>query len=1153
MSVFSSSPAEPNKSSRNLSRKKSRPSIRFESLEDRSVPTCNIISGFVYQDANNNGLMDAGETPIANSSIELRNDQNVVVATATTDANGFYQFEHDATIVPTITTLTKKVTFNETQTDFSANGELEKFNPDLGELESIEVTLSGFITSEIKVENTSQPSNSTISGQVAGTINLTAGGLSQSLELSEYAGSFQADKFDGSIDFAGASGKSFGVKTANGEKKITLTGADMDAFIGTDKANVAVEALATSRALAGGNVLAEIRSTAGAEVTVVYKYKSSDCLRPGNYTIIQTKQPDGFLDGKESSEGQVLNTPPGSDVISVTLVDKDVVHNDFGELKPTSISGFVYHDVNDNGQLENGEDRISGVSMTLSGTDDLGASVSKQTTTNDLGYYEFINLRPGTYNVDEAQPANYLDGKDTAGSLGGVVKNDRLESISLPQAGQSINNNFGELKPARVSGYVYEDVNNNGLKEAGEAPIANTTITLVMSDGTTKTASTNADGYYEFTGLRPGIFVIRESQPADFADGKDTIGTQGGNTANDEFSNVTLTSGQHGENNNFGEIRGASIEGNVYVDNSNDGSFDPGEQPIPGVTVELSGFDDNGPVSRSTVTDPTGHYKFDGLRPGTYALVEKQPANYADGKDTIGTPGGNTANDTFTNIQLAAGTHGVDNNFGELIPAKLSGHVYVDADDDGNRDTGELPISQVDLTLTGTDSDGTAVNLTTKTNTAGYYEFNNLKPGTYRITETQPDEYLDGKDKVGTQGGTLGNDVISSIALGMGVVGEDNDFGEKSNRPADVGIVKTASEAVHKPGAIFTYNLAVTNYGQFTARGVEVTDTLPAGVTFISSSNRSGWKVTESNGVVTAKIGGIAVGVTTNITLTVKAPTKAGSITNPVEVTTKTPDNNPTNNKSKVTTRVETPGGIDSQGDPRPRFAPFINKAQAIDGGFWKYLGQTEFETTAFLNTASFDMTAQGPQREKAYADLFAIVKGSKTREAVATEVVKSDDHRIQQAKEIYQTFLGRKGTDAEVSAAAAKIKAAGSTTDVLVDILASQEYSAKYSGKAKLAAQLHMDVTGQAASASAQQQLAQAMDSRPLRAIVQDMVRSQAAIRNSVQNTYQDLLGRKASSAEVSNYSAKINAGTMTEDALAIKILASEEYFRRAVQNFKV
>ena len=62
-------------------RNKTHRDLRVESLEPRMLLACNVISGFVYDDANKNGLFDPGESPIANSTIELRNASGVVVGT----------------------------------------------------------------------------------------------------------------------------------------------------------------------------------------------------------------------------------------------------------------------------------------------------------------------------------------------------------------------------------------------------------------------------------------------------------------------------------------------------------------------------------------------------------------------------------------------------------------------------------------------------------------------------------------------------------------------------------------------------------------------------------------------------------------------------------------------------------------------------------------------------------------------------------------------------------------------------------------------------------------------------------------------------------------------------------------------------------------
>src|SRR5262245_40358917 len=68
----------------------------LETLENRTMPA--VISGCVYYDVNDNGIRDAGELPIANSTIELHDSTGALVAVTTTDANGMYQFTNDPRI-----------------------------------------------------------------------------------------------------------------------------------------------------------------------------------------------------------------------------------------------------------------------------------------------------------------------------------------------------------------------------------------------------------------------------------------------------------------------------------------------------------------------------------------------------------------------------------------------------------------------------------------------------------------------------------------------------------------------------------------------------------------------------------------------------------------------------------------------------------------------------------------------------------------------------------------------------------------------------------------------------------------------------------------------------------------------------------------------
>jgi len=130
-----------------------RAQLSLENLEARLVMDAAAISGFVYADTNNNGLFDAGEKAIANSSIQLKNSQGTVIGQTVTDANGFYQFTADSTISTAPALLAKSATIPTTSTDWTQSVSVSQFDPSLGTLTSIDVVNSGTFTSSIKVES----------------------------------------------------------------------------------------------------------------------------------------------------------------------------------------------------------------------------------------------------------------------------------------------------------------------------------------------------------------------------------------------------------------------------------------------------------------------------------------------------------------------------------------------------------------------------------------------------------------------------------------------------------------------------------------------------------------------------------------------------------------------------------------------------------------------------------------------------------------------------------------------------------------------------------------------------------------------------------------------------------------------------------------
>jgi uncharacterized delta-60 repeat protein len=174
----------------------------------------------------------------------------------------------------------------------------------------------------------------------------------------------------------------------------------------------------------------------------------------------------GFNDAALSVTGGTVDlgtaTDPGGNTINVngtgTLVQNstskpiaavgDAFTVNGVPLAPSSLSGVVWEDFNDDGQVDFGEQGISGVTITLTGKDFLGNAVSLSQETDSDGAYVFLNLMPGTYTLTETQPAGYLQGIDSVGTAGGsLVATDQF-SVPLGQGVNGLNYNFGEQPAA---------------------------------------------------------------------------------------------------------------------------------------------------------------------------------------------------------------------------------------------------------------------------------------------------------------------------------------------------------------------------------------------------------------------------------------------------------------------------------------------------------------------------------------------------------------------------------------------------------------------------------------------------------------------------------------------------------------------------------
>ena len=102
-------------------------------------------------------------------------------------------------------------------------------------------------------------------------------------------------------------------------------------------------------------------------------------------------------------------------------------------------------------------------------------------------------------------------------------------------------------------------------------------------------------------------------------------------------------------------------------------------------------------------------------------------------------------------------------NFAELLPATISGIVFVDQNNTGQYQSGDALISNVTIDLLN--SAGSQVAQTT-TDANGAYSFTGLAPSSYSVQEIQPAGYYAGGSQVGTAGGqTSGDNLITGAPL----------------------------------------------------------------------------------------------------------------------------------------------------------------------------------------------------------------------------------------------------------------------------------------------------------------------------------------------------------------------------------------------------
>jgi Mg-chelatase subunit ChlD len=407
-----------------------------------------------------------------------------------------------------------------------------------------------------------------------------------------------------------------------------------------------------------------------------------------------------------------------------------------------------------------------------------------------------------------------------------------------------------------ISGNIFIDNNGNGTKNLGEGNYAGMTVTL--SGASAATTTTDIAGNYTFAGLLAGNYSVAITPPSSYK----------ATTTNPQT--VTLNASQIV---NFGVSPVYTISGTVFIDTNGNGIQNTGEGLYAGATIALSGD-----ASATTTSNGSGNYSFSNLSPGNYTVTITIPSAY---KATTNNPQSITIN---SNQSV---------NFGLAPTYNIAGSIFVDANKNGVKDSGESGYQNVVVKLSGPASG------LTSTDSNGDYSFTNYIAGTYTITVTPPSGYKNTTPT--TQTVTIGPNQTAKnfgIAQAYSIAGTvyidcnyngTKDTGENGYRNAslsisgaDTGNTTTDTSGNYSffefPGS-YTVSLATpANYRNTTPASQNLTisnnQTADFGIGLINAISGTAYNDKNSNGVQDP-----GENVFSNITVTLSGPVSATTTT----------------------------------------------------------------------------------------------------------------------------------------------------------------------------------------------------------------------------------------------------------------------------------
>jgi serine-aspartate repeat-containing protein C/D/E len=710
-------------------------------LVQRDQPLARI-GNRVFEDANANGVQDAGELGVAGATILLKDAAGNVVQTTTTDGDGLYGFDVAA-----------------------GTYSLQVVVPDTSGYEASPQDAGGDDTLDSDID----------AFGMTGPVTVAAGEVNNTIDMGGYRRAQLGDRVWLDAD-------------GNGQQDAGEAGVAGVTVRLLDSAGLTVAEQATD---GSGNYLFS---------GLMPGRYSVEFVQPAGYDFT------GQDSGADGSDSDASTTTGRTAQITLNSFDdnRTVDAGLVLQQQPRALLGdTVFLDKNANGVQDAGELGLGGITVYLK---DGGGNVVQTTTTDGNGQYGFgvtpgdYSVQVAVPTGYQVSPTN-AGGNDATDS--DIDATGQTGSYTLADGQTDLSADAGLYQTATIGNRVWYDSNANGVQDAGEAGAAGVLVTLRNPDrsevlGTT----TDADGMYLFSGVKPGdYFVDIDSMPAGYDFTRPDLGAD--DTVDSDVDSgflgwmpvTTLESGETDLSWDAGLVSIAAplahIGNRVFEDANANGVQDAGELGVAGATILLK--DAVGNVVQTTTTDGDGLYGFD-VAAGTYSLqvVVPDTSGYAASPQDAG--GDDTLDsdiDAFGMtgpVTVAAGEVNNTIDMGGYRRAQLGDRVWLDTDRNGQQDAGEAGVAGVTVRLL--DSAGLPV-AEQATDGSGNYLFSGLMPGRYSVEFVQPAGY----DFTGQDSGADGSDSDAAVTTGRTAQITLNSFDD--NRTVDAGLV-----AQPEPGAV---------------------------------------------------------------------------------------------------------------------------------------------------------------------------------------------------------------------------------------------------------------------------------------------------------------------------------------------------------------